>query len=96
MSQGEHIVASPKNVAEFVHATALSMQQLLTDMKASWGVVEMKEFGELMRNRLALTPDNHELISFCHAINLAWAEARQAKMQNERFPSMQSNRFPST
>jgi len=87
MTPGKHIEASPVNVAEFIHATALSMKQLLADMQLWWGPVEHAEFHELMRQRLALTPEDHELINYCHAIHLAMQQARQNAMQINRFPT---------
>lgn len=71
MASGEHIVPSPEYVAAFVHATGLSMRQLLNEMQTHWGPVEYAEYHNLIGAKLALTPEDQELISFCHAINLA-------------------------
>lgn len=82
---GEHIVPSPENIAAFVHATALSMKQILSDTQTYWGPVEWTEYHNAMRAKLAATPDDAQLIQFCHAINLMWSEAKQRAMLLDRF-----------
>lgn len=81
---GKHIVPSPDEVASFVHATALSMKQLLADTRTYWGPVEWAEYHNAIRAKLAVTPDDAQLSQFCRDIQLAWNSARQRIMEQER------------
>lgn len=40
MRAGEHVVPTPEYVAAFVHASGLSLRQIMQDTSTYWGPVE--------------------------------------------------------